>query len=77
MISSTEPNIFEQTVTARRYRRRHLRWRWIDLVARRWLPAREYPVAVVDFSPPEARFAAGYPRVRWNPIVGCEDFIVA
>lgn len=37
----------------------------------------EHPIAVVDCSSPQTRFAAGYPGVRWNPILGCEDFAVA
>lgn len=37
----------------------------------------EHPIAVVDCSSPHTRFAAGYPGVRWNPIVGCDDFAVA
>ena len=77
VISSTEPAIFEQTVRARKTRRLRLRWRWLDLLARPWLPSTEYPVAVVDFSPSEARYAAGYPRVRWNLIDGCADFAIA
>jgi hypothetical protein len=74
MVSSIEPAIFEQTVTARQFRRPALRWRWLSLLLRRWLPLREYPIAVVDFSTPETRFAAGYPRIRWNPIPGCERY---
>lgn len=77
LISSTEPAIFEQTVLARTHRRTRLRWGWLDLVARRWLPLREYPVAVVDFSNPAARYAAGWPRVHWNPIDGCTDYDIA
>ena len=38
---------------------------------------REYPVAVVDFSDPANRWAAGYPRVRWNPIPACADHTIA
>lgn len=77
VISSTEPALFEQTVTARRFRRTVLRWRWLDLLTRPWLPTTEFPVAVVDFSPPQARYAAGYDRVRWNVIDGCADFAIA
>ncbi|MGH3683469.1 MAG: type IV secretory system conjugative DNA transfer family protein [Pseudonocardiaceae bacterium] len=77
LVSSTEPGIFEQTVTARRFRRPALRWRWLSVALRRWLPVAEYPIAVVDFSAPDARYAAGYPRLRWSPITGCADFAVA
>lgn len=77
LINSTEPAIFEQTVLARQFRRPALRWRWLTRLLRRWLSVVEYPVAVVDLSAPEQRFAAGYPRMRWSPILGCEDFTVA
>lgn len=77
LVSSTEPGIFTQTVTARRFRRVALRWPWLGMLLRCWLPLREYPLAVVDFSPPDQRYAAGYPRVRWSPIPGCVDFAVA
>lgn len=77
IVASTEPAIFERTVTARRYRRLRLRWRWLDWLLRRWLPIREYPIAVVDFSPPESPFAAGYPSALFNAIDGCEDYAVA
>lgn len=77
VISSTEPAIFEQTVRARQTRRVRLRWAWLDLLARRWLPVRDYPVAVVDFSAPEVRYAAGYEQVQWNLIDGCSDYALA
>lgn len=77
VISSTEPAIFEQTVLARQWRRSRLRWTWLDWLVQRWLPVREYPIAVVDLSPPDARFAAGYPSVRWNPITGAADYTLA
>jgi hypothetical protein len=77
LITSIEPEIFTHTVTARRYRRRELRWRWLSVVCRRWLAPTEHPVAVVDFSAPAVRYTAGYPRVAWNPILGSEDFVVA
>jgi type IV secretion system protein VirD4 len=44
---------------------------------RPWLPLTEYPLAVVDVSAPDRRFAAGYPQVRWSPILGCLDYTVA
>ena len=77
LVSSTEPSIFTQTVTARQFRRPALRWRWLSMPLRRWLPVLEYPIAVVDFSAPHQRYAAGYPQPRWSPIHGCEDFAVA
>jgi len=77
VVSSTEPGIFEKTVAARQHGHATLRWTWLTWLMRRWLPANERPVAVVDFTPPEQRYAAGYPRVRWSPIVGSEDFTIA
>lgn len=77
LVASIEPGIFDKTVTARQFRRPALRWRWLSRVARPWLRVVEYPVAVVDFSGPERRFAAGYPAVHWSPILGCDDYAVA
>jgi hypothetical protein len=77
LVASIEPGIFDKTVTARQFRRPALRWRWLTRLARRWLAVVEYPVAVVDFSAPQRRFAAGYPAVRWSPILGCADYAVA
>lgn len=34
-------------------------------------------VLVVDFSERTHRYAAGFERVRWNPLVGCEDWELA
>lgn len=73
VIASIEAEIFTATVTARARRRPPRRFRWQRIAVR---PV-EYPVAVVDMSSPEARFASGYPQVRWNPIVGCENFKIA
>lgn len=73
VIASIEAEIFTTTVTARSWRRPPGRFFWQRLIAR---PV-EYPVAVVDMSSPEARFASGYPQVRWNPIVGCQNFKIA
>ena len=73
VIASIEAEIFTATVTARALRRPPRRFWWQRIAAR---PV-EYPVAVVDMSSPEARFASGYPQVRWNPIVGCENFKIA
>ncbi len=76
MVTSTEPQIFTATVQSRQYRRPLVRWAWL-----RVFPAlrtrREYPVAVVDITAPEVRYAAGYPQVRWNPILGCEDYLTS
>lgn len=77
LVASIEPGIFERTVLARRRRRPRLRWRWLSLLLGRWLPALEHPVAVVDVSAPDRRYAAGYPQVRWSPIVGCADYTIA
>jgi hypothetical protein len=77
VVNSTEPGIFEKTVTARQFRRPALRWWWLNLALRRWLPVVEYPVAVVDFTAPDQRYAAGYPRVWWSPIPDCADFTIA
>lgn len=77
LVASIEPGIFERTVTARQRRRPALRWPWLSLVLRPRLGARDYPVAVVDFSAPDRRYAAGYPQVRWSPIIGCADYAVA
>jgi hypothetical protein len=76
-VSSTEPDIFATTVTARQFRRPPVRWEWLRLLVPAWRKAREYPVAVVDFSDAHVRFAAGYPAVVWNLINGCERFPVA
>lgn len=35
------------------------------------------PVWVLDFSDPEHRFAAGFPRLAWDPVTGCRDLTVA
>jgi hypothetical protein len=77
LVASIEPGIFDKTVLARRFRRPTLRWRWMSLLLRHWLPMAEYPVAVVDMSAPGRRYAAGYPQVRWSPIIGCTDYAVA
>jgi hypothetical protein len=77
LVASIEPGIFDKTVTARQFRRPALRWRWLTRLARPWLRLVEYPVAVVDFSAPQRRFAAGYPAVRWSPILGCADYAIA
>jgi|GEM_PF-1899986 len=77
LVSSTEPSIFTHTVQARTHRRDPLRWPWLRYVNRRLGRSRRYPVAVVDFSDPDARWAAGYPKVHWNPIPACRDHTVA
>lgn len=77
VVSSTEPGIFQQTVRARHHRRLRLRWRLLDRIARRWLPLREYPIAVVDCSPPDSRFTSGWPQAHINPIPGSRDWATA
>ena len=77
LVSSTEPAIFKQTVLARQHHQTQLRWTWLTRCLQPWLPTEHRPVAVVDFSHPDHRYAAGYPQVRWNPITGCEDFTIA
>ena len=77
LISSTEPGIFTMTVQARTHRRDPVRWPWLRLLDGRFGRSREYPVAVVDFSDPAHRWAAGYPKVRWNPIPACLDHTIA
>lgn len=77
LISSTEPGIFYQTAHARQHRRLRLRWSVLDRLVRRWLPLREYPVAVVDCSPTESRYSSGWPQARINPIPGSGDWATA
>ena len=74
LIGSTKADLFEQTVRARQRGPRLPRgWRWWQRP--RYGPAR--PVLVVDFSERTRRYAAGFDRVRWNPILGCEDYQLA
>jgi TraM recognition site of TraD and TraG len=77
LVASIEPAIFNATVLARQYRRPALRWPWLSMLLGHWLPTREYPVAVVDVSAPDRRYAAGYPQVHWTPIIGCADYAIA
>ncbi|MFC4859194.1 type IV secretory system conjugative DNA transfer family protein [Actinophytocola glycyrrhizae] len=77
LVASIEPGIFERTVLARQCRRPAVRWRWLSLLLRRYRPIVEYPVAVVDVSAPDRRYAAGYPQVYWSPIIGCADYHIA
>ena len=77
LISSTEPAIFTMTVQARTHRRDPGRWPWLRFFDSRFGRTREYPIAVVDFSDPAHRWAAGYPKVRWNPIPACLDHTIA
>ncbi|GGM15871.1 type IV secretory system conjugative DNA transfer family protein [Nakamurella endophytica] len=77
VVSSVESEIFTATVKARGYRLPPVRYRWMRLLRRRWRIPVKYPVVVADLSDPSTRMAAGFPRVRWNPIVGCHDFKVA
>ena len=77
LVASTEPSIFTQTVLARAHRRDPHRFPWLRLINRAVGRVREYPVAVVDFSDPANRWAAGWPRARWNPIPACADHTIA
>lgn len=77
LVCSTEPAIFNLTVLARLRPPTRLRWHWPDVALGRLRPLPPRPVVVVDFSDPDRRYAAGYPTVHWNPILGCEDFAVA
>lgn len=77
VISSIEAEIFLSTVTARQYRRRPTRYRILRLLLPSYRKVRKYPVFVVDFTSVETRIAAGYPQIRWNPIPGCENPVVA
>lgn len=78
LIASTAPDLFEQTVRARQDgprmpRGRRFWTRWF------WRPGHGpgHRVLVVDFSERANRYAAGFERVHWNPIPGCEDWQVA
>lgn len=77
LVASTEPSIFTQTVLARTHRRDPIRFPWLRLINREAGRVRRYPVAVVDFSDPANRWAAGWPRMRWNPIPACVDHTIA
>ncbi|OLF07284.1 hypothetical protein BU204_35760 [Actinophytocola xanthii] len=80
LIASIEPGIFERTVLARRYRRPTLLRPPLALLLRllgRREPAVEHPVAIVDVSAPDRRYAAGYPQVQWSPIIDCRDYNIA
>ena len=70
LISSTEPEIFTSTVLGRTERRLPGRFGYRH-------PVRSYPVAVVDCSPNNRITGGKYATVKWNPIIGCEDFGVA
>ena len=77
VITSIEAEIFTATVEARARRRDPARWAWLRWFRGSLRTAWDYPVVVADMTAPEKRFAAGYPQVRWNPILGCEDFAIA
>jgi len=77
MISSIEAEIFTATVKARMWRLPPVRFSWMRLLRRKWRTPVRYPVHVVDLSSPASKFASGFPAVRWNPIVGSQDFRVA
>jgi len=78
LIGSTKSDLFEQTVRARQLGRPLPRGRrfW---TAAWWRPGRgpARRVRVVDFSEREHRYAAGFDRVHWNPVLGCEEFALA
>lgn len=76
LISSIEAEIFLTTVTARQYRRRPTRYPILRLLPA-YRQVRKYPVFVVDVTSVDTRIAAGYSQIRWNPIPGCQDPIVA
>ncbi len=77
VITSVEAEIFTATVKARMWRLPPVRFAWMRALRRAWrIPAR-FPVLVADLSDPHTRMAAGFPQVRWNPIVGCEHFKIA
>ena len=77
VVTSVEPEIFTTTVKARMWRKPPVRFAWMRLLRKKWRTEVRYPVYVADLSAPESKFASGFPAVRWNPIVGCENFKVA
>jgi len=77
VITSVEAEIFTATVKARMWRRPPVRFRWMRALRKTWRTEHRFPVYVADLSAPESRFAAGFPLVRWNPIVGAENFKMA
>lgn len=77
VVTSIEPEIFTTTVKARMWRTPPVRYRWMRLLRRKWRTEVRFPVYVADLASPESKFASGFPAVRWNPIVGCENFKVA
>lgn len=77
VITSVEAEIFTATVKSRMWRLPPVRWEWLRLFSSRLRTPVRYPVLVADLSAPTTRMAAGFDTVRWNPIVGCEDFKVA
>ena len=70
LISSTEPEIFTATVQARACRRTPGRFGYRH-------PEHMYPVAVIDCSPDRRITSGKYGAATWNPIPGCENFVVA
>jgi hypothetical protein len=77
LISSVEPEIYSHTMPARAQRRLHLRWSWLDVLARPLLRTKRYPVWVADFAPQGLDWAPGAARVRWSAIPDCTDHDVA
>jgi hypothetical protein len=70
LISSTEPEIFTATVQVRAARRIPGRFGYRH-------PERMYPVAVVDCSPDRRITGGTYGAAAWNPIPGCQNFVIA
>jgi len=70
LISSTEPEIFTATVQARACRRTPGRFGYRH-------PEHMYPVAVIDCSPDRRITGGKYGAATWNPIPGCENFVIA
>ena len=77
VVTSIEPEIFTTTVKARMWRKPAVRWAWARVLRKKWRTPVRFPVYVADLASPESKFASGFPAVRWNPIVGCENFRVA
>ena len=77
VVSSIEAEIFTSTMKARGYRLSPVKFGWMRLLRKKWRTPVKYPVVVADLSDPATKMAAGFPQVRWNPIVGCQDIKVA
>jgi hypothetical protein len=77
LVSSVEPSIYSLTVATRACRRLHLRWGWLDTLARPVLHTREHPIFAVSFAPQGLDWAPGAVQVSWSPIPECTDYSVA